>query len=162
MKRYPLHTLLKLRAHRSEKARAQVIEAQRAVRACQDECTRISQGIDALSHERHGQRQRLLDAPAPGQPWPVVLAQRQAHVDLLGEHIVAAQHSLAQAQERLGQAERGLDEARQAYFKAKAREDALEKRRGLWHDEQRALHERMEEDVAADLLQARHARPGQP
>lgn len=34
MKRYPLQTLLQLRAHRTEAARRGVLEAQRAVSTC--------------------------------------------------------------------------------------------------------------------------------
>lgn len=161
MKRYPLQTLLKLRAHRTENARLEVLEKQRAVRACQDECSRIELGITELGRERAGHRHRLLDPPAAGLPWPVVLEQRQAHIDLLAERIVAAQMSLQQAKQRLQEALAALEEAKQAYFRARAREDALEKRKGLWRAEQVALEDRREEEAAADLMQARQALPGQ-
>ena len=45
---------------------------------------------------------------------------------------------------------------KQAFFRAKAREDALEKRKALWRGEVVALEARIEEDAAADLVQARH------
>lgn len=152
MKRYPLHTLLKLRAHRTEKARLVVLEKQSAARACAEECSRLEGNIKALGEERGAHRLRLLDPPPAGQPWPVVLEQRQAHIDLLGERIVAEQKTLQQAREKLKAAERALEEAKQAFFRAKAREDALEKRKDLWRGEQVALEGRREEEAAADLL----------
>lgn len=162
MKRYPLQTLLKLRAHRTENARLAVLEKQRAVRACREECTRIEGEIDGLGQERATQRRRLLDPPPPGQPWPQALEQREAHIELLGEQIVAARQRLQQAQQKLQQAERELEEAKQAFFRAKAREDALEKRKGVWRGEQAALEARKEEDAAADLELARYITTNQP
>ena len=51
-----------------------------------------------------------------------------------------------------------LDRAaiRDAFFRAKGRQDALEKRRDLWKREQRGLFERQEEAVNEDLMQARY------
>lgn len=161
MKRYPLQTLIKLRAHRTELARKAVLERQREARACRDECARIEGEIDALRQERSGQRMRLLDPPPPGAPWSMVLEQREAHIDLLGEQVEAACQRLQQAQQRLQAAERALEEAKRAFFRAKAREDALEKRRDVWRDEQVALETRKEEDAAADLSLARRLNPGQ-
>ncbi|NZA26789.1 hypothetical protein H0E84_10375 [Luteimonas sp. SJ-92] len=162
MKRYPLQTLLKLRAHRTENARLTVMEKQRAAIACREECARIQGELQTLRDQRASHRLRLLDPPPPGMPWPPVLEQRQAHIDLLGEQADAAQQNLQQAQQRLQAAERALEEAKQAYFRAKAREDALHKRKGMWHDEQNALEARKEEDAAADLQLARHLARGQP
>ncbi|MCD9032384.1 phosphoenolpyruvate carboxylase [Luteimonas sp. Y-2-2-4F] len=160
MKRYPLQTLLKLRAHRTEAARQAVLEKQRAVAACREECQRIGGEIEALGQERADHRARLLDAPPAGVPWPVALERREAHIGLLGEHIVAAQQRLQAAQARLREAEQALETAKQAYFRAKAREDALEKRKRVWRDEQFALEAHQEEDAAADLLLARYIAPG--
>jgi hypothetical protein len=87
--------------------------------------------------------------------WPTALAQREAHIEWLCAQIIAAQQRLAQAQQALREAEQALDEARQAFFRAKARQDALEKRRDSWRGEQRALEARHEEDATADLLMAR-------
>lgn len=156
MKRYPLLKLLRLRAHRTEKARLDVLEKQAAARACREQCQRIEGNIQVLQEERGSQRRRLLDPPPPGQPWPVAMEQREAHIDLLGERIVAEQASLQQARERLKAAERMLEQVKQVYFRARAREDALEKRKDLWRDEQVALEGRREEDAAADLVQAAH------
>lgn len=158
MKRYPLQTLLKLRGHRTGKARMVVLEKRAAVRACQDACEHLEGGIQALQGERAGQRRRLLEPPPPGQPWAVAMEQREAYIDLLGERIVAEQAKLRQAREKLAAAERELDQARQDWLRAKAREDALEKRRDDWRGEQRALQGRREEEAAADLVQARAAR----
>jgi len=155
MKRYPLHTLLRLREHRTEAARQVVLEKQRAVQACRDACTRIEHEIVQLGNERAQQRARLLDPPPPGVDWATVLAQREAHVDWLGGQIVAAQQRLAQAQKALQDAERALAKAREDFFRAKARQEALEKRRDTWRGEQRALEDRKDEDIAADLLLAR-------
>lgn len=160
MKRYPLQTLLKLRAHRTETARLAVLERQRAVAACREECRRIDGEIDALRQDRAGHRARLLDPPPPGLAWPAVLEQREAHIELLAERIVAAQARLQAAQARLREAEKALEEAKQAYFRARAREDALEKRKRMWRDEQIALETHQEEDAAADLLLARYVAPG--
>ena len=158
MKRYPLQTLLKLRGHRTAKARLVVLERRAAVRACQAACDHIGEGIRALQGERASQRHRLLDPPPPGQAWPVAMEQREAHIDLLGERIVAEQAKLQQAREKLAAAERELEQARQAWLRARAREEALEKRRDAWRGEQRALQGRREEEAAADLVQARAAR----
>src|SRR3546814_4755772 len=80
MKRYPLHTLLRLREHRTDAARQVVLQKQRAVQACRDACTRIEQEIVQLGSERAGQRARLLDAPPPGVDWSSVLEIGRAHV----------------------------------------------------------------------------------
>lgn len=155
MKRYPLHTLIKLREHRTQTARLLVLERQRAVQACRDACLVIEGEIIALEFERGEQRRRLLDPPMAGVPWPSALAQREAHIDLLGEQAEAARQRLFKAQEKLREAEFALAEARAAFFRAKARQDALEKRRDLWRDEQFALAARHEERATDDLLQAR-------
>lgn len=156
MKRYPLQTLLQLRAHRTTAAHQVVLERQLGVAQCRDACTRIEGEIIGLETERAAHRARLLDAPPPGVAWPGAMAQREAHIDLLGERIVAARQRLATAEDALRQAEAALDDARTALFRAKAREDALEKRRELWRDEQRGLQARREEALTDDLLQARH------
>ena len=57
---------------------------------------------------------------------------------------------------RAHRTEKALADAMQAFFRAKAREDALEKRKALWRGEVIALEARQEEDVAADLVQAAH------
>jgi len=155
-KRYPLQQLLQLRTHRTEKARLVVVERQRAVRECREACEGIEAEIVALQRERAGQRLRMLDPPPPGIPFPLALEQREAHVDWLGEQEQAARQRLQQAQQKLQQAEQALTEAMQAFFRAKAREDALEKRKGIWRGEVIALEARQEEDAAADLVQAIH------
>lgn len=161
MKRYPLHTLVRLREHRTDAARMVVLEKQRAVQACREACTRIEHEILELCETRSGQRARLLDAPPPGVDWSTVLARREAHIDWLGGQVEAARQRLAQAHKALQAAEHELAQAREAFFRAKARQEALEKRRDSWRGEQRALEARQEEDIAADLLLARHhgARP---
>jgi len=155
-KRYPLQQLLQLRAHRTEKARLVVVEKQRAVRECRQACDRIEQEIVALRHERAGQRLRMMEPPPQGMPLPLALEQREAHIEWLGEQEQAAQLRLQQAQQRLQQAEQALATAMQEFFRAKAREDSLEKRKGVWRGEMLALDARREEDAAADLVQAAH------
>ncbi|MGY1408396.1 hypothetical protein ACW5EG_02250 [Luteimonas sp. A611] len=154
--RYPLQQLLQLRAHRTGKARLVVVERQRAVRECRQACERIEQEIVELRRERAGQRLRMMEAPPPGIPFPLALEQREAHIDWLGEQEQAAQLRLQQAQQKLQQAEQALAAAMQEFFRAKAREDALEKRKGVWRGEMLALEARREEDAAADLVQAAH------
>src|SRR3546814_2831681 len=90
----------------------------------------------------------------PGVDWSSVLAQRESHIDWLGGQIEAARERLAQAHKALQAAEHELAEAREAFFRAKARQEALEKRRDSWRGEQRALEARQEEDITADLLMA--------
>src|SRR3546814_14406765 len=90
----------------------------------------------------------------PGVDWSSVLAQRESHIDWLGGQIEAARERLAQAHKALQAAEHELAEAREAFFRAKARQEALEKRRDSWRGEQRALEARQEEDITADLLLA--------
>jgi hypothetical protein len=155
-KRYPLQQLLQLRAHRTEKARLVVVEKQRAVRECRQACDRIEQEIVALRQERAGQRLRMMEPPPQGMPLPLALEQREAHIEWLGEQEQAAQLRLQQAQQRLLQDEQALVAAMQEFFRAKAREDALEKRKGVWRGEMLALDARREEDAAADLVQAAH------
>lgn len=155
-KRYPLQKLLQLRAHRTEKARLLVVEKQRAVRECRESCERIEAEIGALQRERAGQRLRMLEPPPPGIPFPLALEQRESHIDWLGEQEQAARQRLQQAQQKLQQAEQALAQAMQEFFRARAREDALEKRKTLWRGEVIALEARQEEDAAADLVQAAH------
>ena len=88
MKRYPLQTLVRLREHRVEAARQQVLDRQREARECQD----------ALDFEQKQQRARLLDPPPPGVPWPNAMAQREAHIGLLGEQADESQAVDAAAQ----------------------------------------------------------------
>jgi predicted nucleic acid-binding Zn-ribbon protein len=160
MKRYPLHTLLRLREHRTDAARMLVLERQRAVQACREACTRIEGEIRDLQQERSNQRGRLLDAPPPGVAWPTALAQRESHIEWLGLQVVAAQQRLAQAQQKLREAEKALDDARDAFFRAKARQEALEKRKDAWRGEQRALESRIEEAATEDLWFARRTQAG--
>jgi hypothetical protein len=156
VKRFPLQTLVRLREHRTEAARLLVLERQRAAQVCRDACTKIEGEIIALQFEQGQQRARLLDPPPPGVPWPSALAQREAHIDLLGEQAEAARQRLFKAQSALRDAEAALAESRTAFFRAKARLDALEKRRDVWRGEQFAIDARREEDAAEDLQQARH------
>ncbi|ASR42915.1 hypothetical protein BEN78_05480 [Xanthomonas citri pv. mangiferaeindicae] len=156
MKRYPLQTLLQLRAHRTEAARRVVLDRQRALQQCQDVCQRIEGEIDELRASRAQHRARLLDPPPAGVPWPAALSQRELYIELIGEQIVGAQARLAKAQDAVREAEQALQAARDAFFRAKAREDALEKRRDVWRGEQRGLQARQEEATAEDLMQARH------
>ena len=135
-----------------------MLEKQGAARACREQCARIEAGIQQLGEERTAQRHRLLDPPPPGQAWPVAMEQREAHIDLLGERIVAEQKNLQQAREQLKAAEQALEQARQAWIRARGREDALHKRRDAWRIEQVALEGRKEEEAAADLLQGRALR----
>ncbi|WP_101926141.1 MULTISPECIES: hypothetical protein [Luteimonas] len=155
MKRYPLQTLVQLRAHRTETARMLVLEKQRAAQQCRDACTRIEGEVTGLQTDRQSHRAQLLAPPPSGVPWPAALSQREAHIDLLAEHIVAAQQRLAAAQETLRLAEVAVQEARDAFFRAKGRQDALEKRREVWRGEQHSALARQEEAIAEDLLQAR-------
>ena len=157
-KRFPLAKLIQLREHRSEKARQKVLQCQRAAREQRDACLRIEGQIMSLGMERKQQRQRLMEPPPPGTAWPLALAQREAHVELLGTRIERAQQELARAQEVLREAELAVRKAREEFFRTKAREDALVKRRDVWRGEQHAAELRQEENAAAELLQSRAAR----
>src|SRR5690606_2018003 len=106
--------------------------------------------------DRIEHRGRLLEPPPAGVPWSAALAQREAHIDLLAEHIVGAQQKLAKAQEAVRQAEKVLQEARDEVFRAKGRQDALEKRRDVWKREQNGLIARQEEAINEDLQQSRY------
>ncbi|MGH8081505.1 MAG: hypothetical protein ACREP7_13105, partial [Lysobacter sp.] len=87
-------------------------------------------------------------------PWAMAMSQREAHIDHLAELAVAARQRLADAQGKLREAEAALDESRKAFFRAKARLDALEKRKDVWRKEQNAITQRREEALTADLLLA--------
>ncbi|ALN60445.1 hypothetical protein RDV84_07930 [Lysobacter yananisis] len=156
--RFPLATLLQLREHRVETARALVMERQAQVQARREACTAIEGEIVALNQERASQRLRLLDPPPAGVPWAMAMAQREAHVDHLAELANAARQRLADAQGKLREAEAALDEARKAFFRAKSRLEALEKRRDVWRKEQSAIAQRREEAQSADLLLAARQR----
>ncbi|QWP77869.1 hypothetical protein J5226_05545 [Lysobacter sp. K5869] len=150
--RFPLATLLQLREHRVETARAVVMERQGQVQARREACVAIEGEIQSLNQERADQRLRLLDPPPAGVPWPMAMSQREAHIDHLAELAGAARQRLADAQGKLREAEAALDEARKAFFRAKARLEALEKRRDVWRKEQNAIAQRREEALSADLL----------
>jgi flagellar biosynthesis chaperone FliJ len=156
-KRYPLQKLLQLREHRAENARRAVLECQHAVQQCREACTRIEGEIDALHAERNDQRRQLMNPPPPGTSWPMALAQREAHIDWLAAQAEAARQRLLQAQQKLRVAEQALADARTAYLRAKARQEALEKRKDFWRGEQHAIEVRSEESATADLLMSRHA-----
>ncbi|SDX83126.1 hypothetical protein [Lysobacter enzymogenes] len=156
--RFPLATLLQLREHRVETARAAVMERQRQVQARREACVAIEGEIQSLQNERAGQRLRLLDPPPAGVPWPMAMSQREAHIEHLAELATAARQRLADAQGKLREAEAALDEARKAFFRAKARLEALEKRRDVWRKEQNAIAQRREEAHSADLLLAARQR----
>jgi len=163
VKRYPLQTLIKLREHRVEAARILVLDRQRAAQVCREACTTIEGEISGLVAEQAAQRRRLLEPPARGSAegaavgaWPQQLVQRDAHIELLGEQAQAARMRLAAAQETLRAAESAVADARAAFFRAKARQDALEKRRDVWNGEQRVIALQHEEAATDDLLQARH------
>lgn len=157
MKRYPLETLLRLREHRTESARQVLLEKQRQTQACRDQCTKIQNEIDGLHRDRAHQRGQLLAPPPPGLSLPAALEQRERHIDHLGELATAAQGRLTQAQAALRQAEQAQDEARIAYFRARARQEALEKRRDVWRRDLRAFESRREEAAAEDLLIGRRS-----
>ena len=154
-KRFPLDTLVDLRTHRTETARQSLLQAQALTRQRQAQCTQIQGEIDGLHRDRVHQRAQLLAPPPPGIPWPAALEQREHHIEHLADLAVAAQGRLQQAQQALAQAEKAQDESRTAYFRARARQEALEKRRDHWHHEQRTLQARREEIATEDLLQGR-------
>jgi len=154
-KRYPLGTLLRLREHRTEAARQVLLERQRQTQVCRDQCIQIESEITALRHQRAHHRAQLLAAPAPGMSWPTTLEQRERHIDHLADLATAARARLSQAKQALQQAEQAQDEARTAYFQARSRQEALEKRRDVWRREQRILEDRREEAAAEELLLGR-------
>lgn len=158
-RRYPLETLVRLRAHRTELARQALLEKQRATRACRERCQRIEDEIDGLARERSRQRAQLLAPPPPGLDWPGALAQRERHIEHLAELAEAARGRLRQARDALAQAEQEQDAARQAWSRTRARQDALEQRRDLWRREQRRVQARRDEIAAEDLVSARRAPP---
>ncbi len=157
-RRFPLAKLIQLREHRTEKARQHVLQCQRAAREQQDACLRIEGQIMSLGMERDQQRLLLMQPPPLGTAWPLALAQRESHVELLGTRLVQARQALAKAQEVLREAELAVRKAREEFFRTKAREDALLKRREVWRGERHAAEIRQEENAAAELLQSRPAR----
>lgn len=157
MKRYPLHMLLRLREHRVEQARQELLRRRERAQACRDACVRIEGEIIALQHERDGHRARLLEPPPAGLMVPQALTQREAHIGHLEALADAARRRLFEAQEVLRQAELELQAAREAWSHARARLEALEKRHDLWRRERVREQLRLEENTVADLLQARPA-----
>ena len=66
-----------------------------------------------------------------------------------------AEQQLLRARQLLAEAETALQQVREAFFRVKAREDALKKRKDLWQDEQHSHELREEELATAELLQGR-------
>lgn len=155
--RYPLQTLLKLREHRAETARQALLERQRQTEACRDVCAQVEREIQALRHLHAGHRGQLLASPADDMAWSQVLAQRERHIALLLEQMQAAQVRRTQAQQALEAAEQAQAQARAEYFRARSRQEALEKRRDIWRKDMHAIQARREEAAAADLMQGRRA-----
>ncbi|MFC4729882.1 hypothetical protein [Coralloluteibacterium thermophilus] len=155
-RRYPLETLIKVREHRTEKARQLVLERLAKVRECLAACTRIEGEIQSLRNERAAQRARLLDPPPAGVAWPTALAQREAHADLLAAKAEAAGQRLQAARQAQHAAEAELDEARKAFSRTRSRLDALIQRREAWRREEAARAERLDDLALADLVSARH------
>ncbi len=158
MIRYPLATLIRLREHRALKAQQVVLQHQRNVAAKRAVCVEIEHHIESLNKERAIQRRRLLDPPPAGITWPSALAQREAHIELLEQQTELAEQQLLRARQLLAEAEAELQQARDAFFRLKAREDALRKREQLWRTEQNNEELRQEELATADLLQGRTVR----
>lgn len=156
-KRYPLQTLLKLREHRTEAARQVLLERQRETQGRRDACVAVEREIVELrdSHARH--RGELLAPVSGDNSWPQVLAQRERHIELLLEQVQAAQLRLAEAQQALRVAEEAQDQAKAEYFRARSRQEALEKRKDVWRKGLRLEEARMEEMAAADLMQGRRS-----
>lgn len=151
-KRYPLQTLIQLREHRTELARQFLFEKQRETQACRDQCVRIQDEIDVLDRDHAHQRMQLLAPPPPGMLLTTALERREHHINHLSELAAAARGRLRQAQQALQKAEQAQEDARNAYFRARARQEALEKRRELWRKEQRSSEARREEVAAEDLM----------
>ncbi len=155
MKRYPLATLIRLREHRTQAAQQLVLQHQREVAAKRAACMEIERHIDALGEERARQRRQLLDPPPAGIAWPMALAQRETHIELLQQQTELAHQQLLRAQQLLTEAEAELQKVREAFFRIKAREDALKKRKDLWREEQHSNELRQEELASAELLHRR-------
>lgn len=155
MKRYPLATLIRLREHRTHAAQQLVMQHQREVAARREACATIERHITDLGDERARQRRQLLDAPPTGIAWPSALSQREVHIELLQQQAELAEQQLLRARQLLAEAEAELQQVREAFFRVKAREDALKKRKDLWQDEQHTHELREEELATAELLQGR-------
>lgn len=155
MKRYPLAKLIRLREHRTRAAQQLVLRHQREVAAKREACLEIERHIESLGLERARQRRQLLDPPPAGLGWPSALAQREGHIELLQQQTEVAHQQLLRAKQLLTEAEAELQQVREAFFRVKAREDALQKRKELWQEEQHADELRQEELATAELTNRR-------
>uniref|UniRef100_A0A8J8AY18 Uncharacterized protein n=1 Tax=Coralloluteibacterium stylophorae TaxID=1776034 RepID=A0A8J8AY18_9GAMM len=155
-RRWPLDTLLRVRGLRADRARQALAERIAEADRERATCTRIEGEIIALQFERDQQRARLLDPPPAGGGWPAALAQREAHVELLGTRAAQARQRLFQAQDVLRAAMEAVAQARAHYLHLRARLDALEQRRQGWRGDEHARELRAEEAAAADLVATRH------
>lgn len=155
--RFPLTKLILLREHRTEAARMALLEKQRETQACRDQCTQIEGEIESLGRDRSHHRAQLMAPPPPGTPWPMALEQRERHIEHLADMATAARTRLATAKEALQKAEQAQEQARVAYFRARARQEALEKRRDVWDREQRIAQARREESAADELMMGRRS-----
>lgn len=155
--KFPLDTLIQLREHRTEAARQVLLEKQAQTQQCRDQCAHIEAELDGLRRDRGHHRGQLFASPPSGIPWPLALEQRERHIEHLADLATTCQGRLQQAQQALLQAEKAQEEARAGYFRARARQEALEKRREHWHQEQRSLQARREEHIAEELMQGRRS-----
>lgn len=152
---YPLQLLLQLREHRTESARMRLLECQRQTQACRDACTNIEGEIERLKDERKRHRTQLMSVPTAGVSLPMAMAQRERYIEHLADLTVTAVGRLEQAKQALRAAEQIQDQARTEYFRARSRQEALEKRKDVWRKDQRLMESRREEAMTADLVQGR-------
>lgn len=158
MKRYPLQTLIHLRELRTQRAQLGLLQAQRILQDCRATCSRIEAEIDGLTALRAEHRSRLADPSFsdPEHPLGALLAQREVHTHHIAGLIDAAGVRLEQAHAALRQAELEYEESRKILVRAKARQDAMEKRKSLWQRELSIAATRHEENTAAELTRVHH------
>jgi flagellar biosynthesis chaperone FliJ len=158
MKRYPLQTLIHLRELRTQRAQLELLHAQRVLQDCRSACGRIEAEIDELIFLRAEHRAQLANPSMiePVHSFGLLLAQREAHTHHLASLIEASGMRLEQAQAALRHAELEYEAARQILVRAKARQEAMEKRKSLWQRELSISATRREENTAAELTRVHH------
>jgi flagellar biosynthesis chaperone FliJ len=158
MKRYPLQTLIHLRELRTQRAQLELLHAQRILQDCRAVCSRIEAEIDGLINLRAEYRAQLANPSMiePVHSFGLLLAQREAHTHHLASLIEAAGERLEQACAALRQAELEYEASRQILVRAKARQEAMEKRKSVWQRELSIAATQREENTAAELTRAHH------
>lgn len=149
--RCPFDPLVAARRARRDGAMKVVVRHREIVARHEAERDLIRSDLDALASERAAARDRLVRLAASAG-LPVDLTRSAARAALLAARMDEMGAELMAAERRLEAARNDLAEAVQAFFKANAKFDALERRKREWLRGNELHRERIEEAMTEDLV----------